>query len=84
MASIHRALRPGGQLVLLDYRRIEGKTPDWLLKHVRAGQEVFSKEIEAAGFKVADQPDFLKENYFVRFRKVELSLTSSPGPSTKP
>ncbi|MGA2031127.1 MAG: methyltransferase domain-containing protein [Thermoguttaceae bacterium] len=70
MASIHRALRPGGQLVLVDYCRIEGKTPDWLLKHLRAGQEVFTKEIEAAGFKVVDQADFLKENYFVRFEKV--------------
>ncbi len=71
MASIHRALRTGGQLILVDYCRIEGKSPDWLLKHVRAGQEVFTKEIEAAGFKVADRADFLKENYLVRFEKVE-------------
>ena len=69
---IHQALRPGGQLILIDYCRIEGKTPDWLLKHIRAGQEVFTKEIEAAGFKVVDRADFLKENYFVRFEKVEL------------
>ena len=72
MASVHRALRPGGQLILVDFSRIEGKTPDWLLKHVRAGQEVFTSEIEAAGFKVVDRGDFLKENYFVRFEKVEL------------
>ncbi|MGA2065793.1 MAG: methyltransferase domain-containing protein [Thermoguttaceae bacterium] len=69
MASAGRALRAGGQLILVDYRRIEGKTPDWLLKHLRAGQEVFTKEIEAAGFKVVDRADFLKENYFVRFEK---------------
>ncbi|MGD0898057.1 MAG: class I SAM-dependent methyltransferase [Thermoguttaceae bacterium] len=71
MASIHQALRPGGQLILVEYCRIEGKTPDWLLQHLRAGQEVFTKEIEADGFKVVDQPNFLKENYFVRFEKVE-------------
>jgi ubiquinone/menaquinone biosynthesis C-methylase UbiE len=71
MASIHRALRPGGQLILVDYRRIEGKTPDWLWKHLRAGQEAFTKEIEAAGFKVVDQAGFLKENYFVRFEKLD-------------
>jgi predicted methyltransferase len=70
-ASLHRALRPAGQLILVDYCRIEGKTPDWLLKHLRAGQEVFTEEIEAAGFKVVDRADFLKENYFVRFEKVE-------------
>jgi ubiquinone/menaquinone biosynthesis C-methylase UbiE len=73
MASIHRALRPGGQLVLVEYRRIEGKTPDWLMKHIRAGQEVFTKEIEAAGFRIVPQADFLKDNYFVRFEKVEPS-----------
>jgi predicted methyltransferase len=77
LASIHRALRSGGRLILLDYRRIEGKTPDWLLKHLRAGQEVFTKEIEAAGFKVVDHADFLKENYFVRFEKVEPPVTRS-------
>jgi predicted methyltransferase len=71
MASIRRALRPGGHLILVDYSRIEGKTPDWLLKHLRAGQEVFTREIEAAGFKAVDRADFLKENYFVRFEKVE-------------
>ena len=71
MASIHRALRSGGQLILVDYCRIEGKSPEWLLKHLRAGQEVFTKEIEAAGFKVVDRADFLKENYLVRFEKLE-------------
>jgi predicted methyltransferase len=71
MASIHRALRAGGQLILVDYRRIEGKSPERLLKHVRAGQEVFTKEIEAAGFKVVDQADFLEENYLLRFGKTE-------------
>jgi predicted methyltransferase len=70
LASIRLALRPGGQLILVDYCRIEGKTPPWLLKHVRAGQEVFTKEIEATGFRVVDKAAFLKENYFVRFVKI--------------
>jgi predicted methyltransferase len=75
MASIHRALRPGGHLVLVDYRRIEGTSPVRLLRHVRAGQEAFTKEIEAAGFKAVDQADFLKENYLVRFEKTEPAYT---------
>jgi ubiquinone/menaquinone biosynthesis C-methylase UbiE len=70
LASIHRALRPGGRLVLIDYRRIEGQTPAWLLKHMRAGQEVFTREIEAAGFKKLDEINLLKENYLVRFERV--------------
>jgi SAM-dependent methyltransferase len=83
MASLYRALRPGGRLVLVDYRRVEGKSPGWILKHLRAGQEVFTKEIEAAGFEVLDRPDFLKENYLVRFRKVEPSHKACRPPSKK-
>jgi predicted methyltransferase len=71
MASIHSALRPGGRIVLVDYRRIVGKSPEALLKHVRAGQEVFTREIEAAGFKVIDAADFMLENYLVRFEKID-------------
>ncbi len=69
LASIHRALKPGGELVLVDFKRIPGKTSEWTLNHVRAGQEVFTAEIEAAGFKQTEQLDFLKDNYLVRFRK---------------
>ena len=70
LASIHRALRPCGRLVLIDYRRIEGQSPEWLLKHMRAGQETFTREIEAAGFKKLDEINTLKENYLVRFERV--------------
>jgi ubiquinone/menaquinone biosynthesis C-methylase UbiE len=71
MVSIHRALRPKGELVLVEFKRIPGKTKEWIVKHVRAGQEVFTAEIEAAGFKKVEEKDFMNENYFVRFRKVE-------------
>jgi predicted methyltransferase len=70
LASLHRALKPGGRLVLIDFRRIEGQSTDWVLNHVRAGQDVFEAEIEAAGFKkVAEKSDLLQENYFVVFEK---------------
>lgn len=71
MASIHRAVRPGGQVVLVDFHRIKGKSSEWVLNHVRAGQEVFTKEILAAGFRQVREEKFLKENYLVRFEKVE-------------
>jgi len=69
MASIHRALRPGGQVVLVDFHRIEGKSSEWVMNHVRAGQEVFAREILASGFKQVGQAKFLRENYFIRFEK---------------
>jgi hypothetical protein len=40
-------------------------------QHVRAGQEVFSREITSAGFEQVEEKKFLKENYFLRFKKVE-------------
>jgi predicted methyltransferase len=69
MVSLHRALRSGGEIVLVDFKRIPGQSSEWILNHVRAGQEVFSAEIEAVGFRQIEQVDFLKDNYFLRFRK---------------
>jgi ubiquinone/menaquinone biosynthesis C-methylase UbiE len=71
MASIHRALRPGGELVLIDFRRIEGVSRAWTLEHVRAGEEVFTREIVAAGFERIEDvtPAGLEENYMLRFRR---------------
>jgi ubiquinone/menaquinone biosynthesis C-methylase UbiE len=71
MGSIHQALRPGGQVVLIDFRRIKGQSSDWIMNHVRAGQEVFVREIVSSGFKVVDEQKLLKENYLMRFAKVE-------------
>ena len=71
MTSIHEALRPGGQVVLIDFHRIEGKSREWVLNHVRAGQDVVTREIVSTGFKKICEEKFLKENYLVRFEKVE-------------
>lgn len=71
LASIYRALKPGGQVVVVDFERVPGVSSDWTLDHVRAGKEVFRAEIEAAGFEFAEEVEVegLAENYFLRFRK---------------
>ncbi|HLW66488.1 MAG TPA: class I SAM-dependent methyltransferase [Gemmataceae bacterium] len=69
LQSIHDALRPGGQIVLIDFHRIEGKSSDFVMGHVRAGQETFVREITSAGFKTIGEEKILNENYFVRFEK---------------
>jgi len=71
LASIHAALRKGGSLVIIDFKRIPGKTREWILKHVRAGEAVVRKEIETAGFAFSDRLKLpgLKENYAIRFRR---------------
>ena len=70
LASLFQAIRPGGSLVLVDFRRVPGETEDWILAHVRAGQEVFTAEIEAAGFVLAEEIDAgLEQNYMLRFER---------------
>ncbi len=71
MTSIHRALRPGGKVVVVDFHRVEGKSREWVLNHVRAGQETVVKEIASCGFKKVGEEKFLEENYLVRFEKVD-------------
>ena len=74
MASLHRALKPGGRVILVDFRRIEGTSTDWVMNHVRAGQEVFEAEIVQSGFKkVSEERELLKENYFAVFEKSALA-----------
>ena len=71
MQSVFRALKPGGRVVLIDFRRVEGQSTDWVLTHVRAGQEVFEAEVAAVGFKKLKEPLRLKENYLMMFQKPE-------------
>ena len=75
MASIQQALRPGGRVILVDFRRVLGTSTDWVLSHVRAGQEVFESEVVQSGFRKTREPaGLLKENYFVEF-----TISTSPG-----
>jgi len=72
MRSILRALKPGGEVVVIDFKRIEGVGSKWVLDHVRAGEEEVTREVVADGFEVirdGTQTPYLEENYLVRFRK---------------
>jgi ubiquinone/menaquinone biosynthesis C-methylase UbiE len=71
LASIYSALRPGGELIIIDFIRVPGVSRAWVLDHVRAGQETVTSEIEQAGFVFVEEVtiDRFKESYFLRFRK---------------
>lgn len=69
MASVHRALRPGGKLIVIDFERRQGTSSDWILDHVRAGKDEVIKEIESFGFQLVDDKHLLDENYFLTFTK---------------
>ena len=69
LASIDRALRPGGTLIIIDYRKQPGTSSSWVMSHVRSGKQSVIQEIEQAGFKFDSESDMLKENYFLKFVK---------------
>jgi SAM-dependent methyltransferase len=71
LASLHRALRPGGRLFIVDFEKIEGTSKKWILEHVRAGRQEVSAEIVKAGFAMDRRMhvDGMSENYMLRFRR---------------
>ncbi|MCC7377258.1 MAG: class I SAM-dependent methyltransferase [Verrucomicrobiales bacterium] len=71
LASLHRALRRHGEVLLIDFKREPGVSSDWILNHVRAGQAQVTAEFEAAGFRKVEELPLLKDNYVLRFRKVD-------------
>jgi ubiquinone/menaquinone biosynthesis C-methylase UbiE len=71
LKSIHEALRANGVLVIVDYKKEKGVSPEWIFGHVRADKKQATKEITLAGFRLIDEPHEMKENYMLRFEKVE-------------
>ena len=71
LASLYDAIEPGGELVLVEFHRIEGVTNEFIFEHVRAGRDVFQAEIEAAGFRFENEIelDGLDDNYILRFTR---------------
>ena len=69
LASIHDALRPGGELVVIDFKREPGFSSNWVLGHVRAGEAQVRAEIESSGFDLVERLDFMQTQYYLRFRR---------------
>jgi len=68
LAAMRRALKPSGELVLVEFIREEGKSSEWTLKHVRMSERDVVAEFDAAGFSIARRQDFLKDNYILTFK----------------
>jgi precorrin-6B methylase 2 len=67
LQAIHRALKPEGILALLEYRAEDPAIPIKELHKMRAAQ--VNKELEANGFKLHKQEDFLPIQHFLLYRK---------------
>ena len=70
MRSLHQAMRPGGTVIIIDFRKIEGQSSSWVMGHVRENKQAVIKEIEASGFQFVEENDLLRSNYFLKFRKL--------------
>ena len=67
MASVRRALKPGGSVIVIDFRKIPGISTPWVMGHVRANKSEVVREIESFGFRLVEERDLLRTNYFLRF-----------------
>lgn len=67
LQAIHRALKPGGKLLLLEYRAEDPAIPIKELHKMSVAQ--VRKELEANGFKLEKQEDFLPIQHFLLFAK---------------
>lgn len=71
LASIHAALRPGGQLVIVDFERVRGVQSEWALNHVRCGKGTVADEVRDAGFDFVEEVHLMEEQYVLKFKKRE-------------
>jgi len=79
LASIHRALRPGGRLVVIDFDRRENSS-EFVKQRARAAREVYYREITAAGFELVETKDApaIKDNFYAEFRRVQRKSQTQP------
>lgn len=71
LRSIHSALKPGGQLFLVEFDKESGASNNFLKNHIRATKEQFTAEIEAGGFQLSDdvRVEGLRDTFVRRFIK---------------
>ncbi len=70
LRSIFHALRQGGSLIVIDFRKIKGLSSNWVMSHTRANKEMVIREIESEGFVLTEDQDFMKTNFYLRFSRL--------------
>jgi ubiquinone/menaquinone biosynthesis C-methylase UbiE len=66
LAGIHRALKPDGKLVLVEYYKTAGAMPNNnALTHIRLNKPDVIKEIEANHFRLISQRDQIKDSQYM-------------------
>lgn len=70
LQKTHGALKQYGRLVVIDYKKQNGVSSEWVMQHVRADKDRVIHEISAQGFRLVKEFDILKANYFLVFEKI--------------
>jgi ubiquinone/menaquinone biosynthesis C-methylase UbiE len=72
LASIHRALRSDGRLIVIDFD-LRKQSSEFVKKRARAPKEVYFREIAASGFKKVETKGAptIKDNFFAEFRRMQ-------------
>ena len=56
-------------LMLIDFKRIDHVSPEYILKMVRAGEGTFTDEFLNAGFDLVERrDDMFPDNYMLKFK----------------
>ncbi len=77
LKEISKALRSNGVLMLIDFKRIDGVSRDYILKMVRAGEGTFTDEFQNAGFELVERrDDMFPENYVLKFKHRAAAVVS--------
>lgn len=74
LASMRTALRPGGQLIVVDFDVKSKAIPRSMITHVGRTKEEFARQITDGGFKFVEDLTLegMKTNFMYRFVKAEL------------
>lgn len=71
LGSIHRSMKLGARLVIIDFDRREGVSSPFIMEHVRADAQTFIQEISSAGFRPIDMEEIdlppFEENFMAIF-----------------
>ena len=72
LATVHRAIKPGGRLVVIDFYRSREHprmSEERRLNHIRLDRDGFAAEIEAAGFRLERHFDHMPHQYVLILRR---------------
>ena len=76
LAAVYRATRPGGRIVLVEYRAEDPNVPIRELHKMTEGQA--RREVEAAGFRFVENRDDLPQQHFLVFERPRGDGASRP------